>query len=161
MEIQAQIEKFIVDAQESCAYFVKTFSFVPDDKLNYSPSDSARSPLQLAAHVALANGVFAGFIQGESVEFPGDADDFREWQRMQEESFEDRSVVVDLLQYNTNEAIEAMRLMTPELYATSPVSPFGPMPMPFWMHLVSMHLNVHASQIDYLQTIWGDLEDHF
>lgn len=160
-EIQAYVDKCVSDAEESCAYFVKTLSFVPDEKLNYSPSDSARSALQLAAHVALSNGVFAGFIRGENVEFPGDIEDFREWQRMQEASFDDRTVVVDLLKHNTAEAVEAMRAMTPDLFATSPVSPFGAMPMAFWMNLVSMHMNVHASQVDYLQTIWGDLDDHF
>ena len=50
--------------------------------------------------------------------------------------------------------------MTAERFATSPNSPFGPMPMAFWVNLPGMHMGSHASQIDYLQTIWGDLVDH-
>ena len=39
--------------------FLKTFSFVPDDKLNWAPVASAKTPLQIAAHTACTAGVFA------------------------------------------------------------------------------------------------------
>jgi hypothetical protein len=50
--------------------------------------------------------------------------------------------------------------MTATRFATSPESPMGSLPMAVWMRLPSLHTSSHASQMDYLQTIWGDLADH-
>jgi len=50
--------------------------------------------------------------------------------------------------------------MTAERFATSPNSPMGAFPMAFWASLPGLHMSGHATQIDYLQTIWGDLADH-
>ena len=32
--------------------------------------------------------------------------------------------------------------------------------MSTWVNLPGMHMDNHAAQIDYLQTIWGDLANH-
>lgn len=151
----------VKEAQEACDYLLKTFSFVPDDKLNWSPSESARSALQLVAHCALANKAFASIIRGEDIPVPADMSDFRGIMRSMEAEITDRNAAADLVKTSTATFIEAVGEVTEETFTSSPNSPFGPMPMPFWMTLAGMHMKAHACQLDYLQTIWGDVEDHF
>ena len=43
----------------------KTFSFVPDDKLDWSPSRTARTALAIVAHCCQANRMFAKVLGGE------------------------------------------------------------------------------------------------
>ena len=148
-------------AKEACDYLLKTFSFVPDDKLNWSPSESARSALQQVAHCALANEFFAELIRNRPVELPVDLSGFRDFQRKMEAEFTDRQSAADRLASSTDVVVRAISDVDESLYSQSPSSPFGPQPMEFWMHLAGAHMRSHASQLDYLQTIWGDTQDHF
>ena len=77
-----------------------------------------------------------------------------------EATIRDRAEAVRQLQASCEEVVAALATMTAERFATSPNSPFGPLPMASWVNLPGMHMGNHASQIDYLQTIWGDLVDH-
>lgn len=149
------------EAQEACDYLLKTFSFVSDDKMNWSPAESARSALQLVVHCGLSNKAFASIMRGEDIPLPSDLSDFRGLLRGFEAEVTDRNAAVALVKETTQTAIDAINEVTEETFASSPASPFGPMPMPFWMTLSGMHMKAHACQLDYLQTIWGDVEDHF
>ena len=77
---------------------------------------------------------------------------------------------------NTNatreEAIAAINASSKEIHAALDsiydgnvnaeiAMPFMSAPMTFWMNLPAMHFSNHAAQIDYLQTIWGDMDWHF
>jgi hypothetical protein len=65
-----------------------------------------------------------------------------------------------MVEDSTAAVLEALDSVTAEMLDTAPLSPFGPFPFAFWMQLPAEHMKAHASQIDYLQTIWGDLENH-
>ena len=58
------------------------------------------------------------------------------------------------------EVLAALDSVTPARAETVPDSPFGQMPFAFWMEVPANHTVAHARQLDYLQTIWGDLQDH-
>lgn len=159
--LEEAIAKAVADTEQAKNYLLNTFSFVPDDKLTWSPAPGSRSALQLVAHCGMANQAFVGPIKGEDILFPDDVTDIRGWMREGEATITDRAQAVALMEEATAAAIAAIKAVTPELYESSPNSPFGPMPVPFWMGLLAIHMNAHASQIDYLQTIWGDYQDHF
>jgi hypothetical protein len=164
-QVKPNLEEVIANAkaetEKAKNYLLNTFSFVPDDKLNWSPAPGARSALQLVAHCGMANQAFVGPIKGEDIFFPDGVTDIRGWMREGEAAITDRGQAVKLLEESTAAAIAAIDSVTPELLEHSPNSPFGPMPVPFWMGLLAIHMNAHACQIDYLQTIWGDFDDHF
>ena len=46
----------------------KTLGDVPDDRLHWSPSPTARTPLEQVAHVANANEGIQGWLQGEKLD---------------------------------------------------------------------------------------------
>jgi hypothetical protein len=61
---------------------------------------------------------------------------------------------------STSELLQALDNVSAEMVGTAPMSPFGQFPFSFWMVLPAEHMKGHARQVDYLQTIWGDLDNH-
>ncbi|MBM3500571.1 MAG: DinB family protein [Armatimonadetes bacterium] len=138
---------------------LKTFACVPEDKLNWQPAGTAKTALQIAAHAAVPNPLFAALIRGEG--FPkASAEEVFAQQAAAEAALTTRQQVVELIERSTVEVEAALDALTPELMATTIETPFLTAPMTFFMTLPGLHLYTHASQIDYLQTIWGDMEFH-
>ncbi len=138
----------------------KTFSFVPDDKLDWSPSRTARTALAIVAHCCQANRMFAKVLGGEPISPMPTPDEVGASSRKFEATIHDRAEAVRLLQETCEQVVAALATMTAERFAATPNSPFGPLPMSTWVNLPGMHMDNHAAQIDYLQTIWGDLANH-
>jgi len=100
----------------------------PDDRINWSPSPTARTPVQQVAHAAAAVAHLTATLDGRrfAVPTPAEADlEFRAWERQ----FTTRDEVLSLLARN-GDAFPAL------------------------------HTRVHAAQIDYIQTIYGDHDWH-
>jgi hypothetical protein len=138
----------------------KALSFVPDDKLNWSPSKTARTSLAIVAHCCLANRMFATVLRGEPISPMPTPAEVGVSSRKFEATIRGRAEAVRLLEETCEGVVAALATMTAERFAGSPNSPFGSLPMAVWVHLPGRHMDNHASQIDYLQTIWGDLADH-
>ena len=141
--------------------FLKTFSFVPDDKLTWSPSPTAKSALRIAAHTACTAGNFAYLIRNGK--FPtNDMAELFAGMNAEEQTVTTREAAVELLRKNTDDILAALDASTPELIASTLETPFGfSAPMAFFMNLPGSHAESHAAQVDYLQTCWGDREMHF
>jgi hypothetical protein len=143
-------------------HFLMLFSHVPDDKLNWTPTPTAKSALRIAAHTALYAGRFARMIRDRKV--PA-SDNLAEWlaQRNAEEAaITCRSEIETVFRKGTEEVLAALDSLTPEAIGSSLDSGQGwSMPMTFLMNLPGWHATLHAGQIDYLQTCWGDQEVHF
>jgi hypothetical protein len=160
----SQLAQIIADSQtrarSACAQLVKAFSFTPDNKVKWTPSPTSRTSLAIVAHCAMANGFFAKALRGEEIAPMPTHEEMKAMERREEAAVTDHAEAVRQLQASCEEVVSALSTMTPERYATSPNSPHGPFPMSFWMSLAGMHMEYHAAQINYLQTMWGDLVDH-
>lgn len=158
------LKKTVADCQASARAaaerLLKTFSFVPDNKVNWSPSPTARTSLAVVAHCCMANRMFAKVFRGEPMSPMPTLEEIRALSQKFEATVRDRADAVRQLEASCDEAVAALATMTAERFATSPNSPGGSLPMAVWVNLPSMHMGNHASQIDYLQTIWGDVADH-
>jgi len=63
---------------------------------------------------------------------------------------------------NTDEVVAALDTLTPEAIDTILDTSLGwSVPMTLLMKMPGSHALAHASQIDYLQTCWGDQDVHF
>ena len=145
---------------ESTKQFVTTFSFVPDDKLHWSPAPTAKSAMRIANHTAFYAGVFAEVIK--TGRFPEmDREKHAAARKAAEEADTTREEVIDLLRKNTDAVLAALDALTPERIESMVETPAFPAPMVFFMELPGGHTDGHASQIDYLQTCWDDQEVHF
>ncbi|BDI33162.1 hypothetical protein CCAX7_52130 [Capsulimonas corticalis] len=137
-----------------------TFSFIPDEKLNWSPSPTARTPIQIAAHCAAANAAFATLFQGKPWPLSLNPAEAFEQMRVVPAGINSRESVVKLLEDTVADVIASLEIAGPEALDTNLTTAFGEMPFRFWMTIPADHMSGHTRQIDYLQTIWGDLIDH-
>lgn len=146
-------------AVQNMEIFLRNFSHVPDDKLNWAPTPTAKSALRIAAHTALYMGRFAKMIRERSVP---NVDNLEQWltqRNAEEEAITSRSEVEEAFRKGIEEVKEALDSLTPEDIAMSLDSGQGwSMPMKFLMQLPGWHTTVHIGQIDFLQTCWGDQE---
>ena len=128
----------------SLSHILKTLAATPDDKLDFKPSESASSTRELVQHIISGNG-HVGRVLG--LDFSG-------------EPPTDRDALVARVTETTEAIIGALEALTPE-QIDSTIDFFGPMPMKSFMLVDHWHISRHAGQIDYIQTIYGDMEDHF
>ena len=140
---------------------LKTFSFVPDDKLGWSPGGAARSALWLVGHCGATNHAFAAFLRGDRPDLPTDPALIAAAIRAGGQATRTREEAIDTVQKGAAEILAALDTVTEERLAGTSETPFGPMPFTIWIDAARTHMGAHARQLDYLQTIWGDVEDHW
>lgn len=151
---EAKIENEKHALERAMARLYDTFSHVPDDKLNHKPTETARSPLHVAAHTGLTNVFFAKVISTGQLPDPNEVLQARTTGDAHLQTFTTRDQVTDLLKRSHEELKEAYdKVSIPALEANPRLQFFATLP--------AYHTVNHAAQIDYLQTMWGDLEDHF
>lgn len=156
--LTAWCKKLAVDGMEE---FLRTFSFVPDEKLTWTPTLAAKSAIRIAAHTALYASRFARMIATRKLP----TNDLAVWiaQRDAEEAaITNRADIEILFRKGTDEVLAALDSLTPEAIASTLDFGVGwSPPMVFLMNLPGTHAFSHAAQIDYLQTCWDDQEVHF
>jgi hypothetical protein len=125
-----------------------TFAATPDDKLDWKPAETARSAKQIAAHVAAANNYFILAYQGNppATEFP----EIMKWIHKKSQDWTDRGVITKELERSHGELDQVFAKFTPEMLENEQAT------IGIWVS--AFHGFQHGSQIDYLQTCWGDLE---
>ena len=139
--------------------FLRNFSHVPDDKLDWTPTPTAKSAIRIAAHTALYMGRFANMIQARSTPVVDDIEAWVAKNVAEETAITTRVQVEEAFRKGTEEVIAALDSLTPE--ETEMVLDSGQgwtMPMTFLMNLPGWHTTLHMGQIDFLQTCWGDQE---
>ena len=123
----------------------KTLAATPDDKFEFKPSETSKSIRELVIHSIEGNGYVGGAIGLNVPSAPEDAD---------------RSLLIQALIDSTEVVAKGIEAM-PDEALTGTVSFFGSeMPAQAFIFLNEWHISRHVSQIDYVQTIYGDLEDH-
>lgn len=136
-------------------------SNTPDDRLNWSPSPTARSPLHQVVHAARSIGNIHGFLDGKpfTVPTPAEADrGFREF----ENGITRREEAISLLESHADAFIAFLDALEPERLGTMVTTPFGmgDVPTETAITFPAMHTRWHHAQIDYIQTIYGDQDWH-
>jgi hypothetical protein len=155
-----QIEGARQSARMAQQRFLKTLGAVPDDKLTWSPAPSGKTALRIAAHCAVACGMFSAILRGQPI--PGSSmEELEELTAVEEIKLTTRDAAIAALNAGCDE-VDAVLAGLPEDRLGAVVKlPFMEAPMSFLMALPSIHLIGHAGQIDYLQTLWGDMDPHF
>lgn len=138
---------------------IKDIDTTPDDKLNWSPSTTCRTPIQLIAHAAMATTGMMGMLQGEPIPFDDIAVADAGWRKAEKE-FKSRDEVVNLLNKNSAEYLSWLDTLTPSQIASTLKAPFGEFPMASAVTWPADHLRNHAAQIEYIQTAYGDMDWH-
>jgi|SRR5579883_3430057 len=139
--------------------FLHDLSFVPADKLTWSPSPTAKSALEIAAHCAGYSGGFASIIRAGK--FPSSLEEFLGPIQSAIKSIATLEQAETMLRKGIADTIAALDIVKPEQIGAIIDAPaLGQTPFKFFLTIPAMHLETHGAQIDYLQTCWGDLEVH-
>jgi len=141
-------------------YFRNTLSFTPDDKITYSPSPTAKSTLALAAHIAITNKGFASMLQGKPSKFTN-LKSLLLWLDEEEKKITSRDAVLTLLDESEKLLLETVEGLSEDGLDTIIQGASGPRSVRDTLAMIGPHIRMHAAQIDYLQTIWGDTDPHF
>jgi hypothetical protein len=147
-----------IQAQDGLAHALNT---TPDDRLKWSPSPTARTPLQAAGHAAAAIAYMLGNMTGETfaVATPEEAERlFRELDK----EFTSKEQVMELLEKNSSAYLNWLDAATPQVLNSTMILPFGmgAIPVHAGMEFMPLHVKWHTAQINYIQTIYGDLDWH-
>jgi hypothetical protein len=119
-----------------------TLTFVPAEKLDYKPSETAHSCRELAQHIVLGNGLCLAAVGIVPVGTSEETD-------------------LEVLITSIKETTEQLAAYAEDTDENASVEFFGqPFTVPEFLMTAEWHISRHTAQIDYLQTIWGDLENH-
>jgi uncharacterized damage-inducible protein DinB len=136
-----------------------TFSFVPDDKLTYAPAETCKTSIGIIVHCANSNHFFAHIIAKQKMMDVDPAEAQKE-AKAKELSVTSRDEAIQMLNDSIKVVEAALDTVNDETINAVIETPIVTMPMNFWMNLPGRHMDNHASQIDYIQTIWGDMDWH-
>jgi hypothetical protein len=155
--MDSMIESSKKSAVDGMEMFLRNFSFVPDERLDWRPTFTAKSALQVAAHAALYAGRFARMIGDRSLPIIEDESVWLAQVEKEEAAVTSRTQMEAIFRSGTHEVLAALDGLTAEDVALTLDSGQGwSMPMTFLMGLPGWHATLHTGQIDYLQTCWGD-----
>jgi hypothetical protein len=143
--------------EKSTSGLMRVIERFPAERLTWSPSETARSALEIAAHVALAVGAMLGNLKGDTFSSPStlEADVYF---REAESRFTSLSDVISLLKRNTKSYFEWLDSLSFEDLGGKVTMPFGmgDVDTAEAISFMPMHVNWHTAQLHYLQTIYGD-----
>ncbi|RYG66989.1 hypothetical protein EON80_14425, partial [bacterium] len=77
-----------------------------------------------------------------------------------EKKYQTREEAKHLMDEMVAEFCNWLDALTPEQYGSIVGSFFGPIPMAFGITLPALHTEIHIGQLEYIQTIYGDMERH-
>lgn len=144
-------------ATQGMDYFLRNFSHVPDDRLDWTPTPTAKSARRIASHTALYAARFAKMIREQQLPAVESIDEWLAQRDAEERALTDRAEIERVFQAGTGEVLEALDGLTPEAITSILDSGSGwTMSMSYLMRLPGWHSTLHAGQIDYLQTCWDD-----
>ena len=133
------------DLRQALGRLNATLHATPADKLDFKPSETAKSIREIAQHALGGNGYCMGFVGLEPIGNP--------------EQTEVEALIVDL-EASVGALADYAAKASDETLATE-VDFFGSkLPIAAVLQTAEWHVSRHAGQIDYIQTIYGDLEDH-
>jgi hypothetical protein len=132
--------------RRTVAHSVATLKATPEDKLDYKPTDTAKSVRELSQHSVLGNNYC---LQAFGIEVQGDVN---------------VTTVPELVTEleKTGNALIDFASGCDESALVKEVNFFGgPISTVQMLMTTEWHLSRHSGQIDYLQTTWDDQEDRY
>ena len=137
----------------------KALNTTPDDKAGWSPSPTARTPIEVVAHAASGTMGIHAMMTGKME--PVNPADMDSMSREIEKGFTTKQQALDHLEKTSGEYVAWLDTLTAEQVAATVDSPFGSFPVASAITFPADHLRGHAAQIEYIQTIYGDRDWHF
>ena len=138
---------------------LRDFSKVPDDRLNWAPSATARTPLAIFAHCGFSLGFIGRTLEGTPYPAPTMEQADAEFLEM-EKTVLTRERALQLWEDSLAKYVAILQELREEDLASTVTLPFslGAAPMHYMIGMGAVHTREHVAQLEYIQTIYGDRE---
>ncbi|MBS1725669.1 MAG: DinB family protein [Armatimonadetes bacterium] len=137
------------------------FAHTPDDRVNWSPAKTARTPVHLMVHAASAVRNLHHTMMGTPFPVPT-PDEAEKYFRDEESHFSTREQALEKFTTACEDFEKWMDGLDAGQLDTEVKMPFnfGQMAIRNIMGFPAMHTQWHQAQLEYLQTIYGDMDWH-
>jgi hypothetical protein len=143
------------------ARLARTLETTPDERINWSPSPTARTPIQQVAHAAASVKSMHEMWDGRpfGIKTTEEADRFF---RENERKFTTRDQVLEFLEKNSADYIAWLESLPPERLEQLVEAPFGlgQVSVAMGLSFMPQHVLWHVAQMEYIQTVYGDHDWH-
>lgn len=154
--MSAEVEAAKGDFERTIGRLLNDLAETPDEKLTWSPSSTARTPLEIAFHISEVIAAIHASLDG-TLEFPSETPaEMDAACREQEKNTGSREEIVKTIEERSAAYADWLGTVTDETMAKTWNSPFGPIPYTVAISLPTYHTAGHIAQIEYIQTIYGD-----
>lgn len=156
-QLAAELVSACASLEQAVGRMHRAVKRVPVDKLNWSPSDSARSVVHLVAHAGWSLGWITSMLGGNPYPAATTAEGDREMREF-EHGFKEIEPAMSLLDEKAGAWLSVVRSLTVEDMDRMISLPFGfgEMRVRDALSAAAWHTNDHCAQIEYIQTILGD-----
>lgn len=146
---------------QSKARLLQALNNTPDDKLNWSPTPTARTPIEIVIHSADALKNIHDMLDGRPFQISNTAEADKHF-RESEKRISTREEVVELFEKNSTAYVAWLDALTPERLNDPITFPFGlgAGTVGIGLQFPALHTSSHTPQIEYIQTIYGDRDWH-
>jgi hypothetical protein len=151
-----QIEAAKSEFERTSGRLLSDLDATPDDKLTWSPSPSARTPLELVYHCAMVVGGIHGSLDGSNPMPHMTTEQIDTFLRENEVKHGSKDEVVKVFQDSSAAYVAWLETLTEEKLGDKWDSPFGEIPYTVAISLPTYHTANHIGQLEYIQTIYGD-----
>jgi len=127
-----------------------TLATTPDDKIHWSPSPTARTPLHQVAHAAMSVSTIQGMLAGKLFPYSGPVE-LDAAARLADKEFTSRQQVLDLLERTGAEYLAWLDALTAEQVDSTVDMFFGLIPMTVGITFPAGHMRGHIAQMEYIQ----------
>lgn len=158
MKRVAAISADFIQAKAGLLHALET---VPNEWLNWMPAPTARSPLHQVVHAAEAIGHLHGTLDGRTFAAPSTKEADQGF-RASERRYTSREEAARLLEEKASLFVDWLGLQSDDRLTEKVVMPFGmgTIAMEVAILFPALHTRWHHAQIDYIQTLYGDLDWH-
>ena len=137
--------------------FLGAFDRIAADRRDWSPSPTARTPIEIVAHCAESIHNITQMILGNrfAIENTRDADAHF---RTNENRVSGAKEALQMFENSSSEFLDALESLTESDLLRPFVPPFGmsEVPLPVSLNFPADHTRWHIGQLEYIQTIYGD-----
>lgn len=138
----------------------RTLSFVPADKLTWKPSPTAKSALEIAAHIGVTLMSLSALFEKRGAK-PITVQELLDQLKSEEAKYTTLDSVQALIQRGAERMTKALEAIPASAIENESIdTPFGTRPLKRFIFVPESHTHEHAAQIDFLQTVWGDVTPH-
>lgn len=158
MDVVASTQAELIGTKDRMVALLRA---TPEDKLGWKPSPNSRSIVEIVAHSASALGTIHLQLSGTPFPIPTSKEANASFLK-HDSAFIGREQVEAYLEEKCRGYVEFLSTLQPEDLSRPVTMPFGlgEAPMAVFMTFGNIHTLGHVAQIEYVQTMYGDLDWH-